>query len=83
MLHTYDEIFRVLDPDYIILTERMRKWGEMGKQSRAFQELIKTNFILTKYIENEKYGKLWIYKRVKVNNEIIIKKNEAVFLEVM
>lgn len=64
--HDYKVLIEKLDPDYIILTERMKKWGESKdkfNQREEFQKLLKKNFILREVVQDKRYGGIWIYQR--------------------
>lgn len=70
MVYPYDEIFRILDPDYVLLTERKKKWGEQDHpQTVAFQKLLTNEFFLDKTISHDIYGKLWLYKRERFKKD--------------
>lgn len=66
LMYKYDEIFNILNPDYIVLTDRIKTWVELKHpQGKAFQDLLKQKFSLIKEIHDIKHGGLWIYKRFR------------------
>lgn len=60
----YDEmIFKVVDADYIILTERQKRWGELPiDQSIEFQKYLKEGCTLLNVVDDKIHGPIWIYK---------------------
>ncbi len=61
---TYEEvIFKVADADYIVLTERQKRWGELPvEQSVEFQKYLKERCALLHIIDDKVHGPIWIYK---------------------
>ncbi len=67
--YSYEDLLKSLSPDYIILTERMKRWGETKdkfNQRKKFQTLLKEEFVLKDVVKNSRYGDVWIYKS-KIN----------------
>ena len=54
---------KVVDADYIILSERMKKWGELPiSQSADFQKYLKEKCTLVKEVDDGFHGPFWIYE---------------------
>lgn len=60
----YNEVVeKVAGADYLILTERQKKWGELPvEQSVEFQKYIKERCLLTATVDDGIHGRIWIYK---------------------
>ncbi|MBL7196529.1 MAG: glycosyltransferase family 39 protein [Candidatus Omnitrophica bacterium] len=69
---SYDEIaLKVVDADYIILTEREKKWGELPvEQSLEFQNYLKERCVLLEIVDDKIHGPIWIYRSNHRNNPI-------------
>ena len=64
LAYKYEDIFKILNPDYIVLTDRIKSWVELKHpQGATFQDLLKSRFYLVKELHDAKHGGLWIYKR--------------------
>lgn len=68
----YDEVVsKIVDADYIILTERKKKWGEAPlNQSIEFQKYLKERCTLLEIVDDKVRGPIWIYKSNHRNNLI-------------
>lgn len=63
--YTYGEIVSILDPDFIILTERKKQWGDQDHpQTVLFKELLQREFSEPIHVSDGYHSDLWIYKRL-------------------
>ena len=60
----YDEVIsKVVDADYVVLTQRQKKWGELPiDQSLEFQKYLKERCTLLNVVEDKFHEPIWIYK---------------------
>lgn len=60
----YDEVVsKVVDADYVVLTQRQKKWGELPiEQSVEFQKYLKERCALLNVVNDNFHEPIWIYK---------------------